>query len=63
VSNVDVNLICERPKIAPFRDTMQANLSGVLSAPVSVKGRRAEGLGSIGRVEGVACIAVALLVA
>ena len=63
VSNVDVNLICERPKIAPFRDTMQANLSGVLAAPVSVKGRRAEGLGSIGRVEGVACIAVALLVA
>lgn len=63
VSNVDVNLICERPKIAPFRDTMQANLSGVLAAPVSVKGRRAEGLGSIGRVEGIACIAVALLVA
>ncbi|MEY3615947.1 MAG: 2-C-methyl-D-erythritol 2,4-cyclodiphosphate synthase [Actinomycetota bacterium] len=63
VSNVDVNVICERPKIAPYREAMQTNLTGVVGAPVSIKGRRAEGLGSIGRVEGIACIAVALLVA
>jgi 2-C-methyl-D-erythritol 2,4-cyclodiphosphate synthase len=63
VANVDVNVICERPKIAPFRAEMQANLSAAVGAPASVKGRRAEGLGAIGRVEGLACIAVALLTA
>lgn len=62
VENVDVNVICERPKIAPHRQAMQTNLAAAVGAPVSVKGRRAEGLGSIGRVEGIACIAVALLV-
>ena len=62
VENVDVNVICERPKIAPHRAAMQANLFAAVGAPVSVKGRRAEGLGSIGRVEGIACMAVALLV-
>ena len=62
VENVDVNVVCERPKIAPHRATMQANLAAAVGAPVSVKGRRAEGLGSIGQVEGIACMAVALLV-
>ena len=62
VENVDVNVICERPKSAPHRAAMQANLVAAVGAPVSVKGRRAEGLGSIGRVEGIACMAVALLV-
>jgi 2-C-methyl-D-erythritol 2,4-cyclodiphosphate synthase len=62
VENVDVNVICERPKIAPHRAAMKANLVAAVGAPVSVKGRRAEGLGSIGRVEGIACMAVALLV-
>ena len=62
VENVDVNVICERPKIAPHRAAMQTNLVAAVGAPVSVKGRRAEGLGSIGRVEGIACMAVALLV-
>ena len=61
VGNVDVNLICERPKIAPKREAMQTNLAAVLGAPASVKGRRAEGLGSLGRAEGIACLAVALL--
>lgn len=63
VGNVDVNVICERPKIAPHRDAMQANLAAAVGAPVNVKGRRAEGLGSIGRVEGIACLAVVLLTA
>ena len=62
VENVDVNVICEHPKIAPHRAAMQANLAAAVGAPVSVKGRRSEGLGSIGRVEGIACMAVALLV-
>jgi len=61
VENVDVNVVCERPKIAPHRADMQENLSAAVGAPVSVKGRRAEGLGAIGRAEGIACLAVALL--
>ena len=62
VANVDVNVICERPKIAPHRESMEQNLVEVVGAPVNVKGRRAEGLGSIGRVEGLACMAIALLI-
>jgi 2C-methyl-D-erythritol 2,4-cyclodiphosphate synthase len=41
---------------------MQRNLSEAAGAPVSVKGNRAEGLGTLGRREGVACWAVAALV-
>jgi 2C-methyl-D-erythritol 2,4-cyclodiphosphate synthase len=40
---------------------MEANLSAVVGAPVTVKPKRAEGLGAIGRREGIACYAVALL--
>jgi 2-C-methyl-D-erythritol 2,4-cyclodiphosphate synthase len=47
ISNVDVNVVCEQPKIAPHRETMQHNLALVLGAPASVKGRRAERLGSL----------------
>lgn len=61
VGNVDCSVICERPKLAPRRAEMQEFLSAAVDAPVSVKGRRAEGLGAIGRVEGVACFAVAIV--
>ena len=63
VGNVDCSVICERPKIAPQREVIQERLSGVVGAPVTVSGRRAEGLGAIGRVEGVACFAVAIVMA
>jgi 2-C-methyl-D-erythritol 2,4-cyclodiphosphate synthase len=63
VGNVDAAVVCERPKLAPRRDEMQATLSAAAGGPVSVKGRRAEGLGAIGRGEGIACWSVALLVA
>jgi 2-C-methyl-D-erythritol 2,4-cyclodiphosphate synthase len=61
--NVDCAVVCERPKLAPRRDDMQRRLSEAVGAPVSVKGNRAEGLGALGRVEGVACWAVAVVVA
>ena len=60
-SNVDCAVVCERPKLAPMRDEMQRNLSVAAGAPVTVKGNRAEGLGALGRAEGVACLAVALI--
>ena len=62
VANVDCALVCERPKIAPRRDEMQTMLSEDVGAPVTVKGNRAEKLGSIGRVEGIVCFATALIV-
>ena len=60
-SNVDCTVVLEAPKLAPQRDAMQATLSGAVGAPVTVKGRRAEGLGALGRREGIACWAVAVV--
>jgi len=59
--NVDCSVIAERPKLAGRRDEMQSVLSAVVGAPVTVKGRRAEGIGGLGRSEGIACLASALL--
>lgn len=61
VDNVDCSVICETPKIAPHRELMQRRLSDAAGAPITVKGRRAESLGALGRAEGVAVIAVALI--
>lgn len=62
IGNVDCSVVCESPKLAPRRAEMQAALSKACGAPVTVKGRRAEGLGALGRQEGVACWAAAVLV-
>jgi 2-C-methyl-D-erythritol 2,4-cyclodiphosphate synthase len=61
IGNVDVTVVIEAPKLAPYREAMQARLTEVIGAPVSIKAKRAESLGAIGRGEGVACFAVALL--
>jgi 2-C-methyl-D-erythritol 2,4-cyclodiphosphate synthase len=59
--NVDCSLVAERPKLAPRRGEVEASLSEVVGAPVTVKGRRGEGIGALGRAEGMACFASALL--
>ena len=61
VENVDATVICEAPRIDPHRAEMERNLAAVLSATVSVKATTNEGMGWIGRGEGIACYAVALL--
>lgn len=61
VANVDATLICEQPRLAPHRPEMERRLSEALLAPVSVKATTNDGMGAIGRGEGIACIAVALL--
>ena len=61
VGNVDCTVVTEAPKLAPYRDAMQQRLTHVVGAPVTVKGKRAEGLGALGRGEGIACYAVALI--
>jgi 2-C-methyl-D-erythritol 2,4-cyclodiphosphate synthase len=60
-ANVDCSVICEAPRLAPHRQEMQERLSAAVGAPVSVKANRAEQLGALGRTEGVACLAVALV--
>ena len=62
VGNVDCSVVCETPKLAPHKATMQQRLSEAVGAPVTVKGRRAEGLGALGRQEGIAVWAVAVIV-
>jgi len=61
IGNIDCSVVCEQPKLAPRRDEMQDKLSKTAGTTVSVKGRRAEGLGALGRQEGIACWAVAVL--
>jgi 2-C-methyl-D-erythritol 2,4-cyclodiphosphate synthase len=61
VANVDCSVVCDEPKLGPSRDEVQARLSEAAGGPVTVKGKRPEGLGALGRGEGVACWAVALL--
>jgi 2-C-methyl-D-erythritol 2,4-cyclodiphosphate synthase len=61
VMNVDATLICEEPRLAPHRAEMERNLREALGAPASVKATTNEGMGWIGRGEGIACIAVALV--
>lgn len=61
IGNVDCSVVCEQPKLAPNRALMQLRLSDAIGAPVTVKGRRAEGLGALGRNEGIACWAVAVV--
>ena len=62
IGNVDTTVVLEAPKLASHKAAMEERLTGAVGAAVSVKAKRAEGLGAVGRGEGVACLAVALLV-
>lgn len=59
IVNVDATLICEEPRIGPLRPEMERVLAEATSARVSVKATSNEGMGWIGRGEGIACMAVA----
>ena len=61
VVNADCTVIADTPRLAPHTDAMIENLSKVVDAPVSVKASRAEGIGALGRAEGIACMAVVLM--
>jgi len=59
IVNVDATLVCEKPRIGPHRAEMERILAEATSARVSVKATTNEGMGWIGRSEGIACLAVA----
>ena len=65
ITNVDVTLLCEMPKIGPHREVMRAALAeivGIEIARVGVKATTTEGLGFTGRREGIAAMAAATLI-
>jgi 2-C-methyl-D-erythritol 4-phosphate cytidylyltransferase/2-C-methyl-D-erythritol 2,4-cyclodiphosphate synthase len=62
LANVDVTIMCEAPKIAPHRAAMRAEVAAVLGLEperVGVKATTTEGLGFVGRGEGIAALATA----
>ena len=59
IVNVDATVICEEPRLGPYKAEMERTLAEATSARVSVKATSNEGMGWIGRGEGIACIAVA----
>src|ERR1044072_6033881 len=59
IVNGDATLICQETRLAPHRAEMERILAEATSARVSVKATTNEGMGWIGRGEGIACIAVA----
>jgi 2-C-methyl-D-erythritol 2,4-cyclodiphosphate synthase len=59
--NADCTVIAERPRVDVAREEMMTKLSAAAGGPVHVKATRPEGLGALGRVEGIACWAVATL--
>jgi 2-C-methyl-D-erythritol 2,4-cyclodiphosphate synthase len=59
ILNVDATVICEEPRLGPYKAEMERTLGDATSARVSVKATSNEGMGWIGRGEGIACIAVA----
>jgi len=64
IGNVDATVVLERPKLAPYRDEIRATLAAALGLPedaVNVKATTGEGMGFVGRGEGAAAMAVAML--
>ena len=64
VVNCDLTLVCEAPRVAPHREAICANVAEDLDldrSRVNLKATTAEGLGALGRAEGIAAHAIVLL--
>ena len=61
VVNAHAVVICEAPKLAPYRQAIQAALTAIVGAPVTMHATTTDGMGATGRGEGIACQAVALV--
>lgn len=60
-ANVDCSVVLDWPRLAPVKDEMERGLSAAAGAPVTVTGRRTEGVGALGRGEAIVAWAVALV--
>ena len=64
INNVDINLICEKPKVSKYREKIITSLSNLLSInkdQINLKGKTVEKLGLIGKEEAIACEVVVSL--
>src|SRR5439155_4226151 len=64
IANIDITIIAEKPKLAPFRDAIQANIAKLLDLPaghINVKATTTDHLGFIGRGEGICAMAIVLI--
>ncbi len=64
IANIDVTVITEAPTLLPHIADMRAHIAGIIKLPtaaISIKGKTNEGMGWIGRGEGIACLAVAAI--
>jgi 2-C-methyl-D-erythritol 2,4-cyclodiphosphate synthase len=64
ISNVDITILAQKPKLAPFREAMEAKIAKMLDLPaghVNVKATTTDHLGFIGRSEGICAMAVVLI--
>jgi 2-C-methyl-D-erythritol 2,4-cyclodiphosphate synthase len=64
IINIDATILAEAPKIAPHRSVMQQNIARTLNLPaglVNIKATTTEGLGSIGREEGIGAMCIAMI--
>ena len=62
INNLDINLICERPKVSKYRDKMIKSLSNLLNIDkklINLKGKTVEKLGLIGKEHAIACEVIA----
>ena len=62
IVNIDVSVLAEKPRLAPYREKIRGNISrtlGIDEAQISIKATTLEGLGALGRGEGIAAMAVA----
>jgi 2-C-methyl-D-erythritol 2,4-cyclodiphosphate synthase len=62
ISHIDASIILEKPKLSPFTNLMKNNIAGalgILPSSVNIKAKTNEGMGFVGRKEGVAVIATA----
>ena len=65
INNIDINLICERPKISKYRDKIIKSLSTLLnidSSLINLKGKTVEKLGLIGKEKAIACEVIASII-
>ena len=64
IGNIDVTLVCEKPKISPYSDEMKSIIAGELDIDkscINIKGTTTEKLGFTGREEGIACLATCII--
>ncbi|WP_459130109.1 2-C-methyl-D-erythritol 2,4-cyclodiphosphate synthase [Guggenheimella bovis] len=61
IENADITLVGQKPKVSLFKERIKASLEQVLKCDVNIKATTTEGLGDIGKGEGLACSAVVLL--